>query len=176
MASIIAINDYAPHTIETSARKGLATQRIAGKLFSDTISVLSSHTTRIVVEAERSMKHLDELEQMLTTLRDGLQSVGSTLLDLRRISWYCRSTRAHVKATLVALDTMRKGVEDLHERATAPGPLGETVSVDVLLQGIRAGLDRLVATRSDAQQRGENVFRDFLDDNSDFEGKLELGM
>lgn len=169
------------------------------------MAVLSSHMKRIVVEAEVSIKHLDRLEEMLSTLheivtrenktvvadkeellaqlwtmlgghRRQLHSADFHLHLLRRIGWYRKSAYAHVKATLMALETMREGMEDLRERVTAPELLGETVPVDVHLKGIQAGLDRLTATKINAQLREDDVLRNLLSGGSEFEGKLEIGM
>lgn len=174
-------------------------------MFGNSMEVLASHMKRIMVEADVSMKHLDRLEEMLVTLHEivtrenktvvaekeeilaqlwtwlggnqrELKSADFNLHLLRHIGQYRMRAAAHVAATLSALATMSDGMEDLRERVTAPELLGDKVPVDVHLKGIRAGLDRLTATRKSAQLQEENVFRNLLGEGSMFEGKLEIDM
>lgn len=80
--SILAVNDYALHTIESHLEKsntglsiiwpfgGSSTKEVVTKTFNDAMNVLSTQMERVILEAEVSLTNLDRLEQRLVTLQE----------------------------------------------------------------------------------------------------------
>ncbi|KAJ3555933.1 hypothetical protein NM688_g2301 [Phlebia brevispora] len=95
--NIIAINDYALHTIEGAQAKpnsllsvlwpfgsDMATvQEVVRDTFTQTMSVLETQMRRIVLEAEVSMHALTDLEERLVTLHEIVVRENNTLIDER---------------------------------------------------------------------------------------------
>jgi len=106
MARILAVNDYALHTIEgaisnpqprfslkalvpfTSRR---STNEIITQTFTEAMDVLSTNMRRLVVEAEVSLANLDKLEERLSTLHELVSredsSISSAKSDLLSELW-----------------------------------------------------------------------------------------
>lgn len=87
---ILAVNDYALHTIEGAVAKppsalmvwlGKApqTQEIVTQTFTEAMDQLSSSMARLVIEAQSSLAHLDALEARLGTLHAILAREGAAL-------------------------------------------------------------------------------------------------
>ena len=152
------------------------------KTFHDAMSVFSTQLERIVVEAQISLSDLDRLEQRLASLQDLLQHENyhitierSELLAelwtmlggnrrevahlegrlglLRDVGRYRTRALAHIVAALHTLQSMSEEVEDLRERVTAPELVGERIPVEVHMNSIRAGLDRLSEKRHRVRER-----------------------
>lgn len=94
LGSILAVNDYALHTIEgaisnTPSRFSVSslvpfysrkpTSEIVTKTFTEAMDVLSASMRRLVIEAELSLSNLDNLEERLSTLHELVSREDSSL-------------------------------------------------------------------------------------------------
>ncbi|TFK74141.1 hypothetical protein BDN72DRAFT_760401 [Pluteus cervinus] len=167
---ILAVNDWALKTIEKaeasalSGFSGAIKALIPGaptqasirstitRTFTDSMSTVSSNLKRLIIEAELSLGHLNDLEEKLNTLYDilrredivqkeerdeilrllwtklggnkkKLKGVDDHLTLLKDLGIYRRKARAHVVGALQTLGEMSEGIEDLRERAAQPALL-----------------------------------------------------
>lgn len=96
LRSVIAVNDYALHTIEAyesrprsalsvlwpfSSSRGV--QDVVRDTFVETMSVLQTQIERVVVEAEFSLRALMDLEERLYTLSEFIARENGTLTEER---------------------------------------------------------------------------------------------
>lgn len=81
--SIIAVNDYALHTIEAHTAKSNSalsiiwpfskSDKIITESFADSLNVVSTQMERVILEAEVNLANLDRLERRLETLHELVQ-------------------------------------------------------------------------------------------------------
>lgn len=164
---------------------------IVTKTFNDAMSVLSTQLERVILEAQVSLTNLDRLEQRLVTLHELVQHENSHisaersellaemwsmlggnrrkvcnleghLALLRDIGQYRTRALAHVAAALQTLQSMSDDMEDLRERVAAPEVVGEQIPVEVHMNSIRAGLDRLSEKRYQVRKREEIAIKQVL--------------
>jgi hypothetical protein len=201
--SILAINDYALHTIETANAKrsnsvityvwpfqkslnSNSPELLA--TFSQSLAVLSSSLSRLVVSAQSSLHSLDKLESQLSTIHDILAREDATvtaqhselLADLwtrlggnraqirgfegnlhllKELGTYRNRALAHVVAALQALETLQADMEELRERVATPEIAGEGIPLEVHVRSIRSGIERLSERRLEAREKEANVER-----------------
>lgn len=201
--SVMAVNDYALHTIEAQqSRSNTAlailwpfgshsVDKVVRETFAETMSVVEKQIARVVVEAEVSLKALNDLEEGLNTLsafvaRENLtltnerekllgalwtmfggnkrkiKHMNGHILLLNGIGDYRRRAMAHVSATLQTLQGMSEDMEDLRQRVAAPDLVGDKIPVEVHLKSIRIGLERLQADRDRTKAREEETLRRIL--------------
>ncbi|KAI6165793.1 hypothetical protein EDD17DRAFT_1553260, partial [Pisolithus thermaeus] len=146
---------------------------------------------RLIVEAEVSRQNLDQLEADIASLHDmithekmhtnaekgsildkpwttlggnkqKLREFDNRLALLNDLSVYRKQARAHVMAALHTLHAVRDDLEDLRERVAAPGIIGGEVPIQVLIESIKNGLERLKEGRTRAREiRNETWKRAF---------------
>ena len=194
--SIAAVNDYALHIIETAHAQDfpwLPIRMISFESWSDqinkavsqsfhqTATVLSANMERLILEAERNIYNLNNLEDRLVTLqqmlvledsttvsaklkltenlwtrlggnRKGLEIFDRRLALLEGLGVFRRQALAHVVAALQTVLAMSEDMEDLRERVAAPILIGATVPTEVQINIVRIGLDRLRAERIRAKK------------------------
>jgi hypothetical protein len=161
--------------------------------FSDAMGVLSANMERLIVEAHVSLKHLQDLEQQLALIyelvirenlhislhrdellgqlwtslggnRRQLRHFNDHLVLLNELGAYRKRALAHVIAALQTLQGMSYEMEDLRARVAAPELVGERIPVEVHMQSIKSGLERLKEGRMKAKQRGEAAIQQVLKD------------
>jgi hypothetical protein len=167
------------------------TNEVVVKTFNDAMDVLSNSMNRLIVEAEISIANLDKLEEDLSALHElvtledsSLSAAKSELLSLlwtqlggnqrelrnfddnlrllKDLGEYRRQALVHVVAALQTLNAMSEDMEDLRERVSAPELAGGRIPVEVHLNSIRAGMERMKQGRITAKAREEDAMRRVL--------------
>ena len=196
--SVMAVNDYALHTIEQqqSRRNNVrdilwpfftrSVEQVVRETFAEAMSVVQTQIARLIIEAEISLKALNDLEERLKTLsefvvrenntltveRDELLGALWTMLGgnkrqlkhvnghiflLNSIGEYRRRAAVYVSATVQTLRGMSEDMEDLRRRVAAPELVGDKIPVEVHLRSIKIGLERLQADRDRTKAREEEI-------------------
>ncbi|EGO24775.1 hypothetical protein SERLADRAFT_468573 [Serpula lacrymans var. lacrymans S7.9] len=208
---IMAINGYALRTIQDTQanapspyslralipiRFGPGTQEVILEVFTDAMETLSRTIARLIVEAEVSLIHLNELQESLHTIheivsredasitaaqsdllaelwtrlggnRRALRGMDDRLSLLKDLGSYRQKALAHVVAALQTLHSMSEDMEDLRERVAAPEIVGGRIPLDVHIGSIQSGLERLREGRIKAKEREEKTVRRVLGIGSD---------
>ena len=136
------------------------------------MNTLSVNMERLILEADRSLYELNDLEGQLTTLHaiivhqdSAITSAKSDLVEdlwtrlggnrklqrtfnhhlglLKGLQSYKEQALVHIISTMQTLRALNEDMEDMRERAGAPELIGATVPVEVHMRSIQAGLDRL---------------------------------
>jgi hypothetical protein len=207
----LAVNDYALREIE-AASSGTQSRSLASKMiwpfssgtpshastndivtrtFTESLSVLSTSMSRLILEAETSIANLDKLEETLTNFHvliaredSSLSSAKYELLSelwsrlggnkrelrgydehiylLRNLGAYRKKALVHVVTALQTLQGMSEDMEELRERVAAPEVVGGRIPVEVHVRSIRAGVERLKEGRVKAKEREEEAVRRVL--------------
>jgi septation ring formation regulator EzrA len=158
--------------------------RIVTATFQDAMDTLSTQVERLVIEAEANIDNLNQLEESLNALyelvsrevksvegdRDELLALLWTKLGgnqkelknfkknlaiLKNVGLYRNQARVHVTATLQTLRSLSEDMEEMRERVATPGLVGERIPLEVQMQSIQYGLDRLKENRMKAQRSHE---------------------
>ncbi|KAF9267958.1 hypothetical protein L218DRAFT_854946, partial [Marasmius fiardii PR-910] len=197
--SVMAVNNYALHTIENAQANSVSrsirflvpfvnsnTKEVVQKTFFEAMTVLSNTIERLIVEAEIQYANLEKLEEDLAVIYDlvqredtsisskkaevlgelwtklggnrvRLEGLDKHLFLLKNLGAYRKQALAHVVAALQTLRAISDDMEDMRERVTAPELVGESVPVEVHLESIRTGLERIKESRvrSNAKQEEE---------------------
>jgi hypothetical protein len=156
-------------------------ERVAVAEFGRSMDVLGTQLARLVLEAETNIAALDALEEHLRTLAEILQrerdahtestdellgelwtmlggnrkEVRNARLNgalLRELGKYRRAARAHVAAALQTLLALEADMSELRARVAAPALVGADVPVEVHMNAIRAGVERLKDGRLRARE------------------------
>lgn len=119
------------------------------------LDVIASIATRdgITVEGDK-----EELFAYLWTKLGGNKSSVAKLEKqlelLKEVGRYRRQAWAHVTTTVVKLQAIRDNLEDLRERVALPETIGDKVPLEVHIENINRGIERLEQQR-DANRRLE---------------------
>ena len=172
------------------------TKELVSRSFSEAMTVLSNHVERVVLEAQQSLINLDRLDEHLITLHEIIHRENSSAIAdkeellaslwtqlgrnkqkirgldghlylLQNLGDYRMRAKAHVIAALHTLESISEDMEELREQVSAPGLVGDTVPVEVHLNSIKSGLDRLTQKRHTAQIRGEEAMQSIIGDLQD---------
>ncbi|KAI6146934.1 hypothetical protein EDD17DRAFT_92233 [Pisolithus thermaeus] len=173
---------------------GRTTDEIIQGAFALAMDQSEQSIARLIVEAEVSRQNLDQLEVDIASLHDmithenthmrtekdqvldklwtklggnkqKLREVDNRLALLNDLGDYRKQARAHVIAALQTLHAMSDDLEDLRERVAAPGIVGGEVPIQVHIESIKNGLERLKEGRRRAREiRGETWKRVFGSD------------
>ncbi|KAG6916051.1 hypothetical protein DXG01_008624 [Tephrocybe rancida] len=175
--------------IPWSAQK--STHDVVTRTFSEAMGVLSSSMERLILEAEVNLANLERLEERLLTLHEivsredislsgakyellaelwtklggnkkKLRNFNEHLFLLKNLGLYRQKALAHVAAALQALHGMSSDMEDIRERAAAPELMGPRIPIEVHMNSIRTGLDRLKEGRVRAKKLEEETIRRVL--------------
>ncbi|KAI0950832.1 hypothetical protein AcW1_008030 [Taiwanofungus camphoratus] len=199
--NIMAINDYALHSIEAAQSKSSVlsiwpfkssvTKEVVLQTFNEAMSVLSAQLYRLILEAEVEIASLEKLEEYLNTIHDiltredvsisaekeellsalwtklggnrrALRGHDHHLQLLRNLGAYRKRALAHVVAALQAMQSLSAEVEDLRERVAAPEILGDNIPIEVHLNSIKGGMERLREGRTKAKEREAQLVRRIL--------------
>ncbi|KAF7986464.1 hypothetical protein HWV62_31245 [Athelia sp. TMB] len=164
------------------------TQELARKAFSEAMDHLATSLAQLTVEAQVSLRHLDALQERLVTLHDMLVREGAVLSDAEselltalwtKLGGNRDLLRGHdesrellgelgvhrsralwqVLSALKTLQDMNDDMQDLRERVAAPEIVGSIIPVELHIQSIRSGLERLKEGRSKAREREDEARR-----------------
>ncbi|KAJ6623975.1 hypothetical protein B0H10DRAFT_2008034 [Mycena sp. CBHHK59/15] len=178
---IMAVNDYALHTIE-------AAHSNAPSVFQSLIPWSSSKPTADLL----NLSNLDKLEEQLSVLHElvsredtSISSVQSELLGelwtkvggnrrklrgyeqhlrlLKGLTEYRKRALVHVVSALQTLRQMSEDIENLRERVAAPELTGSRIPVEVHIKSIQSGLERLKDGRLKAKARQNEIVQRVLE-------------
>lgn len=130
----------------------------------DRLDVIHGIVTRdgIHVQDDR-----DELfAQLWTKLggnRGSVQRLDAQLRLLREVSLYRRTAWAHVSGTMLKLQGIAAGLEDLRERVGAADVLGTDVPLRQHVETIQMGVERLERQREESRRVEAEAYRRVLD-------------
>lgn len=140
----------------------------------DRLDVIHSITTRDGVSIQGTRDEL--LGQLWTRLggnRSSLKKQGDQLTLLRQVGFYRKTAWDHVSATLLKLQSIAAGLEDLRERVAAPEVLGQRSDVPLRMhiEHIQLGVERLEAQRTEARRVEGEMHRRVLDRGAEADAK-----
>lgn len=117
------------------------------------LDVIANIATRDDVKLEGSR---DELLANLWTILGGNRSsvtkLNQQLQLLKEVGAYRRIAWAHVTGTIVKLQAIRDNLEDLRERVAVPEIVGTKVPLEIHIENINLGIERLEAQRDHSRQ------------------------
>lgn len=132
----------------------------------DRLDVIHSITTRDGVNVKGSR---DELFVHLWTWvggnRSSMKKHDEQLMLLRQLTIYRKNAWDHVAGTILKLQAIGAGLEDLRERVAAPEVLGarQDIPLRMHIERIQMGVERLEEQRSDARRVEGQAQRAVLD-------------
>ncbi|EMC99156.1 hypothetical protein BAUCODRAFT_65582 [Baudoinia panamericana UAMH 10762] len=119
------------------------------------LDVIAAIATRDGIKAQDNK---EELFAMLWTKlggnRNSVAKLEQQLQLLKEVGAYRRLAWAHVSTTIVKLQAIRDQLEDLRERVALPETVGEKVPLEVHINSINLGIERLEQQR-DASRKLE---------------------
>ena len=163
--------------------------------FEQSLSVLSGNLGRMIISAESSLYDLDKLEEALNTIhsilvredvsissqksevladlwtflgrnRDKLRQFENNLNLLKALSIYRTRALAQVVAALHALRTLNSDMEELRDRVIAPEIVGGAIPIEVHVQSIKRGIDRLKEGQERAKRMEREKIHSIVDSDS----------
>ena len=154
------------------------------------MNTLSADMQSLVSEAEMSISDLNKLENHLKSLHDVVSrehsSVSTTnheflaqlytisignhqpkamnehLALLRGVGGYWDRALVHVVSAWQTLQTMAEDMESLREGVATPELVGGSIPIEMQIQSLRGGLERLKRRRRDAKQLEEQLVNRIL--------------
>jgi hypothetical protein len=158
--------------------------KVVAATFKDAMDSLSSQVERLIIEAEANIENLNDLEERLNALhelvsrevktigsdreellallwtmlggnRRELKNFNKNLAILKNVGMYRNQARMHVTATLQTLQSLSEDLEEMRERVTTPGLVGDRIPLEVQMKSIQFGLDRLKENRMRARRTHE---------------------
>lgn len=168
-----------------------AASEVLASTFVQSLSVLSTSLENLILQAEVSLRSLDDLEAQLGAIHEILVREDTTLSAehsellaalwtrlggnrarkqryeanfdiLRELGSYRTRALAHVVAALQALQTLSADMEVLRERASGPELAGNEIPMEVHARAIRNGVQRLNEERLKAKGKEEEALRRIL--------------
>jgi hypothetical protein len=165
--------------------------------FSSAMEAFSRAIQRLILEAEICLRNLNMLEEDLSAIREAviqedafitaeksllLEALWTKLGGNRRtlrgyeqhanllmdVNDYRKQAQIHIMAVLQILYSMSEDMEDLRERAAAPELVDERIPIQVHIQSIQSGLQRLQEGRVRAKEKEEEVMRKALGFAADY--------
>ena len=167
-------------------------KEVVATTFTDAMGVLSANLRRLILEAETNLANLNALEERLSTLHDMVTREGITstiardellsdlwtilggnrrelknfndhLTLLRQLGLFRKKALIHVTAALETLQAMSDDMEDLRERVATPELVGPSIPMEVHIQSIQNGIERLHEGRSKARMIEADAIRRVLE-------------
>jgi hypothetical protein len=117
------------------------------------LDLIASIATRDGVKVENGREQL--LSQLWTKLggsRSSVAKLDKQLSLLNNVSQYRRMAWAHVNGAMIKLMAIRDNLEDLRERVAMPETLGEVVPLEVHINNINLGIERLEQQRESGRK------------------------
>ncbi|KAK3672766.1 hypothetical protein LTR78_007352 [Recurvomyces mirabilis] len=119
------------------------------------LDVIASVATRDGVKVEGSKEELfANLWTKLGGNRSSVAKLEQQIRLLKEVGAYRRLAWAHITTTIVKLQAIRDNLEDLRERVAMPEVIGDKVPLEVHIDSINLGIERLEAQR-DASRKSE---------------------
>lgn len=205
VCSVMAMNDYALNKIDAAQNgqpsavmrvlwpfgSASGTQEVVRSTFEDAMAVMGDAMARVVVEAQLSLGHLQDLEQRLLTLHEIIaredKAVEADKGELLAHLWtklggnkkkmkgferhvqllggvraYRKQALGHVVGTLQTLSGMQADMEELRARVASVPVGGERIPVEVHMRSIQKGLERMKEGRVRAKQLEEEAVKKVL--------------
>ena len=175
----VLLDQYIQHTrlVEEELFKLISeAQALLGVLtnLDDRLEVIHSITARDGMHTS-AMK--DEVLSQLWSMVGGnskkLKNMDRQLALLQQVGIYRKSAMAHVSGTILKLQVIGAGLEDLRERVGAPELLRDRTEIplSVHIENIQLGVERLEEGRNNARKVGDEQVRKTLE-RSKLEGSL----
>ncbi|KAJ9646432.1 hypothetical protein H2199_002481 [Coniosporium tulheliwenetii] len=97
--------------------------------------------------------------------RSSVHKLNEQLKLLKQVSQYRKMAWAHVSTTILKLQAIAAGLEDLRERVAAPEVVGTSkdTPLEMHIESIQLGVERLEAQRSEARKLEGDNYRRVLD-------------
>jgi hypothetical protein len=166
-------------------------QQVVTSTFNDAMDTLSTQISRLILEAEANIENLNDLEERLNALHElasreviteksdreellaqlwttlggnkkELKNFNENLAALKNVGTYRSQARLHVTITLQTLQSLSEDMEDLRERVATPGLVGESIPLEVQMQSIQFGLERLKENRLRARRIHDKAVNDII--------------
>lgn len=138
----------------------------------DRLEIIHGIATRDNIHASTQKEAvLSELWTMLGGNKHKLSKMDKTLSLLQQVSFYRKSAYAHVSGTIVKLQAIGAGIEDLRERVGGVGTASARVPLSVHIENINRGVERLEEGRMEARKKENEYIRQTLD-RGQVEGRL----
>lgn len=167
------------------------TEAVILRSFEDALDTLTKETRRAVLEASVSAANLERLQEHLFTIHEICAREGVALNDaqaellselwtilggngsarhksemhlmlLKDIGHYRMQAFVHIVFTREVLQKVEADTEELRERAAAPAIVGNRVSVEMLLQSIGDGIEKLNAGRQRTSEKRQALMDKLL--------------
>lgn len=108
---------------------------------------------------------LAELWTMVGGNRDKLNKMDKKLNLLNQVGIYRKTAYAHVSGTIIRLQAMGSGLEDLRERVGSPELLRDRIDIplSVHIENIQKGVERLETSRINARKLEDSQLRQTLE-------------
>lgn len=175
----LVLEQYLKHTSaieEQIAELIVEAQALLGILqnLDDRLDVIHGITTRDGVNIKGDRDEL--LAQLWTWLggnRSSLKKQGEQLTLLQQVGIYRKTAWEHVSGTVLKLQSIAAGLEDLRERVAAPEVLGRRTDVPLRLhvEHIQQGVERLEAQRMETRRMEGEMHRKVLDRGIDMDSQ-----
>lgn len=163
---------------------------VVASTFTDAMNVLDANLKRLILEAESNLANLNTLEEHVESLRDmiarenkdvsqeevlssffailfkGARSskiYADNLKVLKELGSFRKKALLHVTAALETLRAMSDDMEDLRERAATPELVGPSIPIEVHIQSIQHGIERLQEGREKAKRLEAAAVRRILE-------------
>lgn len=137
----------------------------------DRLDVIHGIATRDDMHAKAVKEEiLSELWTMVGGNRGKLNNMDKQLGLLRQVGLYRKSAFAHVSGTIIRLQAMSSGLEDLRERVGSPELLRDRLDIPlaVHIENIQKGVERLEDSRQSSRKLEDEHIRKALE-----RGRLE---
>jgi hypothetical protein len=139
----------------------------------DRLEIIHGISTRDGVHANSQKEAvLGELWTMLGGNKHKLSKVDKSLFLLRQVGVYRKNAYAHVSGTIVKLQAIGAGIEDLRERVGSVGVTAAAVPLEVHIENIQRGVERLEEGRNEARRKENEYVRQTLERGQMSEGSL----
>jgi hypothetical protein len=171
-------------------------KEVVAEMFSDAMGVLSANLNRLVLEAESNLANLNSLEEHLETIHDmvtredmattaekddllaelwtalggnrkELRNFSDHLKLLKQVGTFRKKALIHVTAALETLRAMSDDMEDLRERVSTPELVGPSIPMEVHIESIQNGIERLQEGRDRAKRAEVDTVKQVLEIGSD---------
>jgi hypothetical protein len=132
----------------------------------DRLEIIHGIVTRDDMHARAKKDEiLSELWTMVGGNRNKLSKMDKQLGLLQHVGIYRKSAYAHVSGTIIKLQAIGAGIEDLRERVGTPELLRDRVDIplSVHIENIQRGVERLEEGRSSAKKAENEHIRQTLE-------------
>ncbi|KAF8056071.1 hypothetical protein FPV67DRAFT_1376586, partial [Lyophyllum atratum] len=162
------------------------TKEALTRTFGEVMGVLADSMQRLIIEAEVNLANLEKLEERLSVLHElvaredaTISSAKSELLAelwtklggnkkklhnyqghlelLKNLGLYRKRALAHVVGALQSLTAITSDMEEMRERVAAPELAGSHIPVEVHMNSIKVGIERLREGRERSKRLEESA-------------------